>query len=599
MRVASLKAEGKAEHQAHAARSASGLSAAPGFTDRSAKAAQLGAMVQMMQRSAQVAELGSLAQMMQASPQVTAQMALKAQLAAGAMATAQRVGSDEEELLQGKFATVQRAEGEEEELLQGKFAPIQRAEIEDEEPLQGKFAPAQRAAAGAAPAPSPNQTGLPDGLKAGIESLSGISLNQVRVHYNSSQPAQLNAHAYAQGSEIHLAPGQEQHLPHEAWHVVQQAQGRVRPTLQMQGGVPVNDDAGLEREADVMGAKALTAGVLRSGKQMARPDSGIPAGPVQRLAMALDSVQALAERKPDFTDKEAESARTITNAFADRVRATGESVAAPHQVTTHDQAGGLAQIGLTEELRLFGHGQTTQLSGDEAVQIGSYTPQKLAKLLIDMGLPQAYSGEIYLSGCLTAVGPGYGFLGKFYALISQHAPGVIVRGNLGSAVTYPDGTQGVWTGITSPEEHEKQMVLFTDKAKELLQENDKLLARFNNKTHSEQDIRNAPLIKEQLESLAASRLAYLQQVYDPSGAYTVTLPDGSMQASNAIKAVVSGAVTEASDVERLLARLNDGNLKAAISTLDNVMPAMAARSEELIDRTAALNATPIKFSKGK
>jgi hypothetical protein len=39
--------------------------------------------------------------------------------------------------------------------------------------------------------------------------------------------------------------------------VVQQAQGRVRPTLQMQEGVPVNDDVGLEREADVMGAKAL------------------------------------------------------------------------------------------------------------------------------------------------------------------------------------------------------------------------------------------------------------------------------------------------------------------------------------------------------
>jgi hypothetical protein len=77
------------------------------------------------------------------------------------------------------------------------------------------------------------------------------------VHYNSSQPAQLNALAYAQGSDIHLGPGQEQHLPHEAWHVVQQAQGRVRPTMQMREGVPVNDDAGLEREADVMGERAV------------------------------------------------------------------------------------------------------------------------------------------------------------------------------------------------------------------------------------------------------------------------------------------------------------------------------------------------------
>jgi len=84
-----------------------------------------------------------------------------------------------------------------------------------------------------------------------------MSLDHVKVHYNSAQPAQLNALAYAQGTDIHIAPGQEQHLPHEAWHVVQQAQGRVQPTMQMKDGVPVNDDAGLEHEADVMGAKAL------------------------------------------------------------------------------------------------------------------------------------------------------------------------------------------------------------------------------------------------------------------------------------------------------------------------------------------------------
>ncbi|HAP61901.1 MAG TPA: hypothetical protein DCR93_21180, partial [Cytophagales bacterium] len=34
------------------------------------------------------------------------------------------------------------------------------------------------------------------------------------------------------GTDIHLAPGQQKHLPHEAWHVVQQKQGRVKPTLQ-------------------------------------------------------------------------------------------------------------------------------------------------------------------------------------------------------------------------------------------------------------------------------------------------------------------------------------------------------------------------------
>jgi hypothetical protein len=101
-----------------------------------------------------------------------------------------------------------------------------------------------------------NNTGLPDNLKTGVENLSGISLDDVKVHRNSDKPAQLQAHAYAQGTDIHLASGQEKHLPHEAWHVVQQKQGRVKPTMQMKYKTPVNDDIGLEKEADVMGAKA-------------------------------------------------------------------------------------------------------------------------------------------------------------------------------------------------------------------------------------------------------------------------------------------------------------------------------------------------------
>jgi hypothetical protein len=104
-----------------------------------------------------------------------------------------------------------------------------------------------------------NRTGLPDRLKSGVEALSGVALDDVRVYYNSARPAELQALAYTQGTDIHVAPGQERHLPHEAWHVVQQAQGRVKPTMQLKDGVPVNDDAGLEHEADVMGERARTA----------------------------------------------------------------------------------------------------------------------------------------------------------------------------------------------------------------------------------------------------------------------------------------------------------------------------------------------------
>jgi len=175
--------------------------------------------------------LSRLQQRASASPQVAQLWRLQA-LAAGRSALVAQLasGPEEEELVQGKFATAQPQ------------PQLQQA-------------------------PHANNTGLPDQLKSGIESLSGFSMDDVRVHYNSSQPAQLNALAYAQGSDIYLAPGQERHLPHEAWHVVQQAQGRVRPTLQMKEGVSVNDDVGLEREADVMGGKAMQTQAIQRAVQ--------------------------------------------------------------------------------------------------------------------------------------------------------------------------------------------------------------------------------------------------------------------------------------------------------------------------------------------
>ncbi|NEO74985.1 MAG: DUF4157 domain-containing protein [Moorea sp. SIO4G3] len=108
-----------------------------------------------------------------------------------------------------------------------------------------------------------NKTGLPDRLKGGIENLSGYSMDDVRVHYNSSKPAQLQALAYAQGREIHVGPGQEKHLPHEAWHVVQQMQGRVRPTME-DNRESINTEEGLEREARVMGARAMQCGAPKN-----------------------------------------------------------------------------------------------------------------------------------------------------------------------------------------------------------------------------------------------------------------------------------------------------------------------------------------------
>lgn len=159
--------------------------------------------------------------------------------------------------------------------------------------VQARFATVQRNEAPSA-ASRRNETGLPDSLKAGVESLSGMAMDHVKVHYNSDKPAAMQAHAYAQGSDIHVAPGQEKHLPHEAWHIVQQAQGRVRPTMQMKQGTPVNDDAGLESEADTMGSLALGHGASLLQRFEAPPADDSSAMESDPLASDLAPMPTLA-----------------------------------------------------------------------------------------------------------------------------------------------------------------------------------------------------------------------------------------------------------------------------------------------------------------
>ena len=140
------------------------------------------------------------------------------------------------------------------------------------------------------PAKQGNSNGLPHQLQSNMESMGGVDLSDVKVHRNSDKPAQLQAHAYAQGSDIHLASGQDKHLPHEAWHVVQQKQGRVQATTQLkshQNKVGINDSPALEREADVMGEKAM------QGEQ----SSGTPVQK-QRNASTVQMKDVVVQRVP-------------------------------------------------------------------------------------------------------------------------------------------------------------------------------------------------------------------------------------------------------------------------------------------------------------
>lgn len=97
---------------------------------------------------------------------------------------------------------------------------------------------------------SSGPTGIPGAVQAKFEAASGLSFEDVRVHYNSTRPAQLGAYAYTQGSQVYIGPGQERHLEHELGHVVQQKRGLVKADGYI-GGIPVNRDPKLERAADL------------------------------------------------------------------------------------------------------------------------------------------------------------------------------------------------------------------------------------------------------------------------------------------------------------------------------------------------------------
>lgn len=103
---------------------------------------------------------------------------------------------------------------------------------------------------------------IPGSLRAKMERAFNTSFSDVKIH-EGNHVGSLGAIAYTQGSHIHFAPGQfkpqttsgEALLGHELAHVVQQRQGRVKPTGQV-GGLPLNDNPALEQEADRLGLKA-------------------------------------------------------------------------------------------------------------------------------------------------------------------------------------------------------------------------------------------------------------------------------------------------------------------------------------------------------
>lgn len=124
---------------------------------------------------------------------------------------------------------------------------------------------------------------LPQDVQEKMENSMGHDFSNVNIHENSTDAADLGASAYAQGNDVHFAPGKfdpqsekgQELIGHELAHVVQQREGRVEPTTKMGKGMDVNDDPALENEADAMGAKA-TKGAEGSGELSGNTSVGSP-----------------------------------------------------------------------------------------------------------------------------------------------------------------------------------------------------------------------------------------------------------------------------------------------------------------------------------
>lgn len=262
-----------------------------------------------------------------------------------------------------------------------------------------------------------NRTGLPDRLKAGIEHLSGFAMDDVRVHFNSSKPATVQALAYTKGTEIHVGPRQEQHLPHEAWHVVQQAQGRVKPTLQIKG-LAINDDAALEREAEAMGTRAQNqperqlqqlkpaapASSRHDGHVSEGGNTGLTAShPLRRqtshalsnstfaiqratLVVAMPDVKVDQAKEPDFLT--GSGTADLDLAIINK----GKALAKAHgtELTPIEKAQ-LGSVGAGDTLYVYGHG------GHGSPGRMWYSASDLAKLMQTRGLKAGTS--ICLAGC--------------------------------------------------------------------------------------------------------------------------------------------------------------------------------------------------------
>ncbi|HTM22810.1 MAG TPA: DUF4157 domain-containing protein, partial [Kofleriaceae bacterium] len=173
---------------------------------------------------------------------------------------------------------------------------------------------------------------LPDEVRAEMESAFGADFSAVRVHVGP-QAASIGAEAYTRGTDIFFAPGTydpastagRELIGHELTHVVQQGAGRVQATPQARGagGVEINADAALEREADDAGARAARGQPV----SVHRRGGGVQAKSSAELVAEAALSSAFEAGKAAFTTEAAEALATeaVQVSIEGKIRSAAEA----------------------------------------------------------------------------------------------------------------------------------------------------------------------------------------------------------------------------------------------------------------------------------
>lgn len=205
-----------------------------------------------------------------------------------------------------------KKEGDEQTSETSKESPIS---LDFDNPADNPTDPSDNPLGTASPPPfqlkSASSSAMPGETLSQMSSTFGTDFSDVNIHQGSQSAVDAGALAYTQGNDIHFAPGQydpasqsgQELLGHELTHVVQQREGRVQANNEV-NGMPLNDDKGLEKEADDMGtavAQKKTATTQNTSMYVSNQPSTF--GTMQRWKLPWESDPPAKDGKDSKDDK--------------------------------------------------------------------------------------------------------------------------------------------------------------------------------------------------------------------------------------------------------------------------------------------------------